>query len=59
MWALERLADKDCAAQIGVGDPTVFLGAGDAEAEEAVVAEAVFEGIGAEHVEAQMDARAA
>ncbi len=59
MWVLEKLVEKDKAAQEGVGDPAVFLGAGDAEGEEAVVAEAVAAGIGAETFEAQMDARAA
>ena len=59
MWVLEKLVEKDIAAQEGVGDPAVFLGAGDAEGEEAVVAEAVATGIGAETFEAQMDARAA
>ena len=37
---LEELVSKDIAAQEGVGDPAVFLGAGDADEEEAVVAEA-------------------
>jgi len=58
MWVLEKLVAKDEAAQAGVGDPAVFLGAGDAEGEEAVVAEAVATGIGAEAFERQMDARA-
>jgi superfamily II DNA or RNA helicase len=59
MWVLEKLVAKDEAAQEGVGDPAVFLGVGDAEGEEAVVAEAVSAGIGAEAFEAEMDARAA
>ena len=59
MWVLEKLVAKDEAAQAGVGDPAVFLGAGDAEGEEVVVAEAVATGLGAEAFEAQMDARAA
>ena len=59
MWVLEKLVAKDEAAQAGVGDPAVFLGAGDAEGEEAVVAEAVAFGIGAEAFERQMDERAA
>lgn len=59
MWVLEKLVAKDEAAQSGVGDPAVFLGKGDAEEEEAVVAEAVAAGIGAEAFDAQMDARAA
>jgi hypothetical protein len=59
MWVLEKLVAKDEAAQAGVGDPAVFLGAGDAEGEEAVVAEAIASGIGAEAFERQMDERAA
>lgn len=58
MWVLEKLVAKDTAAQAGVGDPAVFLGAGDAEGEEVVVADAINSGIGAEAFEAQMDARA-
>jgi len=48
MWVLEKLVEKDEAAQSGVGDPAVFLGKGDADEEEAVVAEAVSAGIGAD-----------
>ncbi|WP_414464483.1 DEAD/DEAH box helicase [Hyphomicrobium sp. DY-1] len=59
MWVLEKLVVKDIAAQKGVGDPAVFLGAGDADQEEVIVAEAVANGIGPEAFEAQMDARAA
>lgn len=59
MWVLEKLVAKDIAAQEGVGDPAVFLGAGDAEEEEKVVAEAVAGEIGPEAFEAEMDARAA
>jgi superfamily II DNA or RNA helicase len=59
MWVLEKLVAKDEAAQAGVGDPAVFLGAGDAEGEEAVVAEAVASGVGAEAFERQMEVRAA
>lgn len=59
MWVLEKLVAKDVAAQEGVGDPAVFLGAGDTEGEETVVAEAVAAGIGADAFEVQMDARAA
>jgi superfamily II DNA or RNA helicase len=58
MWVLEKLVAKDEAAQEGVGDPAVFLGAGDAEGEEAIVAEAVAKGIGDAAFEAQMNARA-
>lgn len=59
MWVLEKLVAKDEAAQAGVGDPAVFLGAGDADGEEVVVAEAISSGIGAEAFERQMDERAA
>ncbi len=59
MWVLEKLVDKDEAAQKGVGDPAVFLGAGDVEGEEAVVAAAVAGGEGAAAFEAEMDGRAA
>lgn len=59
MWVLEKLVAKDIAAQEGVGDPAVFLGAGDAEEEEKVVAEAVAGEIGPDAFEAEMDARAA
>src|SRR6056297_263624 len=58
MWVLEKLVEKDEAAQSGVGDPAVFLGKGDADEEEAVVAEAVSAGIGADAFDAQMNARA-
>lgn len=58
MWVLEKLVEKDEAAQSGVGDPAVFLGKGDAEEEEAVVAEAIASGIGAEAFNAEMDDRA-
>ena len=59
MWVLEKLVEKDEAAQSGVGDPAVFLGKGDADEEEAVVAEAVASGIGAEAFDAEMSARMA
>ncbi len=59
MWVLEKLVAKDEAAQTGVGDPAVFLGAGDADGEEAVVAEAFASGLGGDAFERQMDQRAA
>ena len=58
MWVLEKLVEKDAAAQKGLGDPAVFLGAGDAELEEEVVAAAVSAGIGAAAFGAEMEARA-
>ena len=59
MWVLDKLVEKDAAAQQGVGDPAVFLGAGDAEAEEAKVANEVMSGEGAEAFAKRMDKRAA
>jgi len=58
MWVVEKLVEKDEAAQTGLGDPAVFLGGGDIELEEEVVAEAVARGIGAERFEEEMDERA-
>ncbi|WP_294540249.1 SNF2-related protein [uncultured Rhodoblastus sp.] len=58
MWVLEKLVEKDVAAQKGVGDPAVFLGVGDAELEEEIVAAAVSAGIGAEAFGEEMDKRA-
>ena len=58
MWVLEKLVSKDEAAQQGVGDPAVFLGQGDAELEEEIVARAVMSGKGAEAFEKEMDERA-
>ena len=48
MWVLDKLVEKDAAAQAGAGDPAVFLGVGDADREEEVVAEAVACGAGGE-----------
>ena len=59
MWVLDKLVAKDEAAQDGIGDPAVFLGRGDIEGEEEVVAEAIAEGIGEEAFEAQLTERAA
>ncbi len=57
MWVLEKLVAKDEAAQDGIGDPAVFLGQGDINAEEEVVAEAIAGGIGADAFEKEMDRR--
>ena len=54
----KKLVEKDAAAQKGLGDPAGFLGAGDAELEEEVVAAAVSAGIGAAAFGAEMEARA-
>lgn len=58
MWVLEKLVEKDEAAQLGISDPAVFLGVGDADEEETVVAEAVSSGAGAEAFGRAMDANA-
>jgi superfamily II DNA or RNA helicase len=55
MWVLEKLVEKDEAARQGVGDPAVFLNEGDAEDEEARVAEFISEGRGAAALEQFMD----
>ena len=59
MWVLEKLVAKDEAAQTGVGDPAVFLGQGDADLEEEIVAQAVISGAGAEAFGEAMDKRVA
>ncbi len=58
MWVLEKLVEKDQAAQDGVGDPAVFLGAGDADLEEEIVAEAVANAIGADAFDREMESNA-
>ena len=50
-----KLVEKDEAARQGVGDPAVFLNEGDAEDEEARVAEFIAEGKGADALEQFMD----
>lgn len=57
MWVLDKLVEKDEAAQRGVGDPAVFLGRGDPEGEEEETAEAIASGQGAEAFGAMMDER--
>ena len=57
MWVLEKLVEKDEAAQAGVGDPAVFLGTGDADLEEEIVAEAVASGKGSENFDQEIEAR--
>lgn len=59
MWVLEKLVEKDEAAQQGVGDPAVFLGVGDPDKEEEVVAEAVAGAKGSEAFGRELDQRAA
>ena len=55
MWVLDKLVEKDEAARQGVGDPAVFLNAGDAESEEAQVAEFIGGSKGPEALEQFMD----
>ncbi len=52
---IEVLIEKDRAAQKGIGDPAAFMGAVDAEDQEAVVAKAIEAGIGAEAFSKQLD----
>ena len=59
MWVLEKLIEKDKAAQSGLGDPAVFLGRGSVEKEQEVVAEAINNGIGPEAFDNEMNKRAA
>ena len=55
MWVLDKLIEKDEAARQGVGDPAVFLNAGDVESEEAKVAEFIAGSTGGEALEQFMD----
>ena len=55
MWVLDKLVAKDEAARQGVGDPAVFLNAGDVDSEEAQVAEFIAGGKGAEALDQFMD----
>ncbi len=56
---LDRLIDKDEAAQENIGDPSAFLGTNDEQEQEDVVAEAIEAGKSAETFEAEMVDRAA
>jgi superfamily II DNA or RNA helicase len=55
---LERLIERDLAAQENIRDPSVFLGTNDEEAQEDVVADAMEAGTSAEEFDTQMDERA-
>jgi superfamily II DNA or RNA helicase len=55
MWVLDKLVEKDEAARQGVGDPAVFLNAGDVDSEEAQVAEFIAGAKGAEALDQFMD----
>ena len=56
---LDRLIDKDAAAQENIGDPSAFLGTNVEQEQEDVVAKAIEAGKSAETFEAEMDGRAA
>ena len=56
---LDRLIDKDAAAQENIGDPSAFLGTNVEQEQEDVVAQAIEAGKSAETFEAEMDGRAA
>ncbi|PJR10676.1 DEAD/DEAH box helicase [Sinorhizobium meliloti] len=55
---LDRLIQKDEAAQDSIRDPSAFLGTNDEQEQEDVVAQAIEKGVSAEQFEAEMDARA-
>jgi superfamily II DNA or RNA helicase len=55
---LDRLIEKDEAAQDSISDPSAFLGTNDELEQEDVVAQAIEKGLSAEQFEAEMDARA-
>ena len=59
MWVLEKLIEKDEAAQSGVGDPPVFVGMGSIDEEQEVVAKAINDEIGPEAFDEEMKERAA
>ena len=56
---LDRLIDKDEAAQDNIGDPSAFLGTNDVTEQEDVVAAAIEAGKTAESFTAEMESRAA
>ncbi len=58
MWVVEKLVERDKAAQGGIGDPAVFLRASSIEEEEAIVGDAVAAGIGAKAFDDLMEANA-
>ncbi|MFT6773001.1 MAG: superfamily II DNA or RNA helicase, partial [Paracoccaceae bacterium] len=59
MWVLDKLVEKDEAAQKGLKDPAVFLGVGDPEKEESKLLEFVARGGTAKSLETEMNANAA
>ena len=59
MWVLDKLIEKDKLAQEGVGDPAVFLGQGDADKEEQIVADYIIKKNGAQELENLMNSNVA
>jgi superfamily II DNA or RNA helicase len=55
---LDRLIERDIAAQENIRDPSVFMGTNDEEAQEDIVADAMERGVTAEQFDAEMEARA-
>ncbi|QRM36033.1 DEAD/DEAH box helicase [Microvirga sp. VF16] len=55
---LDRLIEKDEAAQDSIRDPSAFLGTNDEQEQEDVVADAIEQGVSAEQFDAEMNARA-
>jgi superfamily II DNA or RNA helicase len=55
---LDRLIEKDEAAQDSIRDPSAFLGTNDEQEQEDVVARAIEDGLSAEQFDREMDARA-
>lgn len=58
MWVLDKLIEKDTAAQRGLSDPAVFLGQGSAEKEEDAVVKMVADGATSDDLGKLMDANA-
>ena len=56
---LDKLIERDKAAQESIRDPSVFLGTNDEAMQEDVIAEAMEAGLTPEQFDGQMDARAA
>ena len=55
---LDRLIERDKAAQENIADPSVFMGTNIEEQQEDVVAEAIEAGVSTRQFDAEMDARA-
>lgn len=58
MWVLEKLVEKDEAAQRGLSDPAVFMGKGAPEKEEDALVEMVARGVSADDLGTMMEENA-